>query len=562
MLGKATRGVMEFKLSQHWQIAVPRLRFFLLVVLIVGIVLRFVNLDQKVVWGDETLSSFRIAGYSEQEVIQNLYTGREISVADLQKYQRAGSQRNPLDTLETLAAEAANHPPLYYVPARIWEDWFGSSVAVKRTFPALISLLVFPCLYWLCLELLGSPLTGWLAIALVAVSPIHFLYAQEVRQYSLWTVTALLSSASLLYAIRVKTKWSWRIYGLTLAIGFYSHLFSAFVAIGQGIYVLAIERLRWSKTLKAYLFSAIAGLALFLPWLVVFLYNESHVSKRWGWVVQELPPLKFYQYWLTNFVRGFLDVPLRESEPFILPFNYTHPITYISFLLVVLVAYAFYVLVRKTPKQVWLFVLILTLSTTLPMVLPDLISGGKRSTLARYQLPSYLGMQIAVAYLLSTKLGAFSASIWRQQLWRLITVVLLSCGVISCGLIAQAPTWWTKYSDYDNAQIAQIINQSNSPLVLSDTIYNRTVSFSYLLEPNVRLQLVNSPRKALEIPATLLPNVAHNSRDVFFLEIVPPPSLLRTGLEKYKNYQFELVYEQMISFNERKTLLWKLVQPE
>lgn len=45
-------------------------------------------------------------------------------------------------------------------------------------------------------------------MALIAVSPFHVLYAQEAREYSLWTVTILLSSAALLRAMRVKTKLS------------------------------------------------------------------------------------------------------------------------------------------------------------------------------------------------------------------------------------------------------------------------------------------------------------------------------------------------------------------
>ena len=70
----------------------------------------------------------------------------------------------------------------------------------------------------------------------------------------------------------------------------------------------------------------------------------------------------------------------------------------------VIVGYAVYFLCSETSKQVWLFVLTVMAVTALAVVLPDVILGGIRSTKARYLFPTYLGMQIAVAYLLATKI--------------------------------------------------------------------------------------------------------------------------------------------------------------
>ena len=550
-------GVMDGKLAQSWKLPLTAVQFLLIVVLLLGIVFRFVNLDQKVYWGDEAYSSSRIAGYTAEEIVQALYTGRELSVEELLNYQNANTERNLGDTLRVIATEAPHHPPLYYIMARVWEQCFGLSVAVKRYLPALISLLAFPCLYWLCWELFGSSLTGWIAIALVAVSPIHVLYAQEVREYSLWTVSVLFATASLLYAVRVKTKWSWSLYALSIAIALYSHLFSGMVVLGHGIYVLSLNGWRWSKRLRDYLLAATVGLTLFIPWILIFIKQESRVSKGWAWIVQDISQLNFYQRWMTNLVRGFFDVQIGNYDPFDLPFGYDQPTTYVIIPIVVLVAYAMSFLFRKAPRSVWLLLLVLMASTTLPLVLPDLISGGRRSTIARYQLPSYLGIQLAVAYLLSTKLSTVSTHL-QQKLWRFITVAVISCGVVSCALIAQSDTWWTKYTDYHNAQVAHIINQSPAPLVWSDSAPNRILALSHLLDPKVRLQLVEIPPEAPVIPEEKLPEMPQNFSDVFFLESTPPDSLLRGELEKYKTYKFELVYEEKISFKDRKTLLWRL----
>jgi uncharacterized membrane protein len=229
------------------------LRFGLIIILILGIFFRFVNIDKKLYWLDETHTSMRIAGYTPQEVRSNLYTGNLISPLDIQKYQRLNSERGVIDTVNALATESPQHPPLYYVMARLWAQCFGDSVAAIRSLSAVISLLAFPCMYWLCLELFHSPLVGWLGMGLIAVSPFHVLYAQEARQYSLWTVTILLSSAALLQAIRVKTKLSWGVYTIALALGFYTFPFTIFVATGHAIYVCVNEKFRLSKTSIAYL---------------------------------------------------------------------------------------------------------------------------------------------------------------------------------------------------------------------------------------------------------------------------------------------------------------------
>jgi len=72
----------------------------------------------------------------------------------------------------------------------VWE--FPGAI---RSLSAIISLLVFPGVYWLLPGI--WVVNGWIAIALIAVSPFHILYAQEAREYSLWTVTIALSSAAL-----------------------------------------------------------------------------------------------------------------------------------------------------------------------------------------------------------------------------------------------------------------------------------------------------------------------------------------------------------------------------
>ena len=241
---------------------IPWFRYLIVTLLVLGIGFRFYNLDKKNYWNDEVYTSLRISGYTKAEMNEQI-TNRVIAKSDWQKYQQFTPEKNWGNVMDSLIEDV--HPPLYIPLVRFWVQAFGSSVWAIRSLSALLSLLVFPCLYWLCLELFELPTVGWVAMALMAVSPYHVLYAQEGRQYSIWTVISLLSCATLLWAIRQKRKFGWVMYGVTVALGFYTHYFAVFVQLAHGVYIALTEGIRRSKNFTNYLMAGIAGILLDRP---------------------------------------------------------------------------------------------------------------------------------------------------------------------------------------------------------------------------------------------------------------------------------------------------------
>ncbi|MBD2740939.1 glycosyltransferase family 39 protein [Coleofasciculus sp. FACHB-1120] len=529
------------------------LRFFIAILLIIGFFFRFSNLDKKVYWGDESSTSRRISGYKIEEVKQEASHTGEISAKDLQKYQRPNGEKDLTDMITSLAA-TAEHPPLYFLLARFWAQMWGNSVAVMRSLPALISLLAFPCIYWLCVELFELPLVGWMATGLIAISPFHILYAQEARQYSLWTVAVLISSASLLRAMRVKTKSAWSIYAATLILGLYSHLFFLLTAISHGVYVFSLEKFRASKTFVSYLLASLAAILLFVPWLLIALANLSTVDEATEWTRSSFPIQSLVKTWILNLSRIFID--------FNYSFKYRNFGLYIAiFLSLILVSYAIYFLCRQTEKRVWLFILTMVGVTAIALTLPDLISGGRRSGVARYLIPCYLAIEIAIAYLLAVKISSLSAEIWQRRLWQITTVVIITGGVLSCAVSSQAQEWWNKYNGCHYNEIAQIVNQATQPLFIW---YNfPPLSLTYLLAPKVRLQSVFSqplitPNEEIEskIPINY---IADNFTDVF----VNSKKALNAILDQEPSYQIKKVYEweqQIDPVYITKATLWHLAR--
>lgn len=490
------------------------LKLLIIILIILSVFFRFVNLDQKAYTIDEVRGLLRVSGYTSQEFGDLVFAqeivnaGNIISFEELQKYQRPNSEKSLTDAIKALSGNP-EHPPLYYLMARFMIQWFGNPVAA-RILSVLISFLVFPCLYWLCLELFESPLVGWIGIALASVSPFYLMLAQEARQYSFWIVITLLSSTALLRSLRIKTKRSWLIYGITVALGIYFHLFFLWVAIGHGIYVLLRERFQVSKNLIAYLIASLVGLLSFIPWILVIITQLKIVEQKTKWVSSyKTDLLTRISYLLDNSTVIFVDFQNKFSFNNLITFN-----TLFILINLILILYSLYFLYRQTPFETWSFIFILVGLTTFSQIIPDIILGGRRSLLSRYLTPSYVGIQISVAYLLATKITTTSIQFWQKKIWQIILILIISLGVISCAMSSQARDWW-KGSSSINVPVAAIINQSNNPVIISDADPKALLPLSYMISPQTKLQLFKENQlDKLETNSDIL-SVAQQDYDVF-----------------------------------------------
>ena len=582
--------------------------FLVAVILAIAIFFRFYNIDKKIYWIDEVHTSLRVAGYEKVEFAETAPAGKIITIDELHKFQRLNPERGWGDTINALAHNA-EHTPIYYLITRLAMQWFGSSVAVTRGVAAAISLLVFPSMYWLCLELFQSRIVGAIALCLVAVSPLHIIYAQEARQYSLFTVTILLSSIALLKAISreqgrgerkeerekreqatgnreqgtgknkkvsetgflakisetgfltkisafhhnfpqkpgfflsQKPGFYWAIYAVTVSLNLYSHLISILVLIGHGIYVFFCHRRRDFFQSIHYLLALIAGILTLIPWIVIYLLNSNKIG---GWVGRDISLPTLLQRWLINLNAVFFDVQIsvkqrlfdvEAGQDWVLSFD--NPWVYVMPLILILVGYALYFVFRYTDKPVWLFILTLIGSTALPLMLPDIISGGQRSGIARYLIPSYVGIELAVAYAIAYHLNLeknnplISISHIKQKLWQGIFIALITLGIISATISAEAETWWHKYSSYYNPEVAQIINQIENPLVISpQERVSRITSLSYKLKPEAKILLIQNQDISLLDSPSFTEEI--NSQNLF---VFRPSAELYQVLDQNPNYQ-------------------------
>ncbi|MDZ8108767.1 MAG: glycosyltransferase family 39 protein [Nostoc sp. DedQUE12a] len=526
---------------RHLKLTQNKLRFLIAVLLMVGIFFRFFNLDGKVYWHDETFTSLRISGYTANEVKEQIFTGRVITKESFVKFQSLNGEKGLINTIKSLEVEDPQHPPLYYIIARLWVGIFGNSVTAIRSLSVLISLLIFPSIYWLCRELFRTELwVSEIAIAIMAISPIHLVYAQEAREYILWVVTISLCNASFLRALRLESTQqaphilNWGIYAVTLTISLYTFLLSGFVAVAHGIYVIITARFRLTRTVKAYLLASIAGFLAFTHWILVVITNFLQFNSSTAWTKSQFPLETLIKSWLLQLSRIFID----------LNFGFENPLSYlITIIFFSLIAYSIYFLYRNTNYKNWLFIVILILVPALPLMLPDLIFGGIRSLSERYLLPSYLGIQLSITYLLAVQIR--NESFVSRRIWQTILGLVIICGLVSYGVNSQAETWWSKVISYGNPQVARIINQANHPLLISDASginYGNVFSLSYLLEPKVKFQLLKDQT---------IPNIPDVFTEIFLLN---PSDIWRQKIETTYNSKTEVVY------SDNHYSVWKLLK--
>ncbi len=138
---------------------------------------------------------------------------------------------------------------------------------------------------------------------LLATSPFHIYFSQELRPYSLAALFAILSWYILLTKRGQHTRWIW--YTLVTSLGLYTMYLIPFNILAQLVFVFFEKR----KQLKPVVCSLIAVFFLFLPWLPSFLEQLSIGTRLTtqlpGWAsAVATPQLKVLPLTFAKFVVG------------------------------------------------------------------------------------------------------------------------------------------------------------------------------------------------------------------------------------------------------------------
>ncbi|MEO1208466.1 MAG: glycosyltransferase family 39 protein [Cyanobacteria bacterium J06638_20] len=529
-----------------------------IVLVLLGIFFRFYQLDSKVFWNDEVYSAVPVSGYTVEGITTEWQPGASDTKLTrdevLERYQTLAPGTTVSDTLQSVAVEEPQNSPLYFVLSRQWINLTNLSPRRgMRSLAVLISVVGLPFAYLLCRELFPSPAIAWLGMGFVAISPLHIIYAQEARQYSLLITLTLVACFAFLHAFRLSSPLRWAVYSLSAVLGLYAHPFFCFVLLAHGVYLFGLEGslrqpLKLTRSLLAFLVAIAMSLLAFLPWVVIIFTRVERISPWRGNTDLSLPQL--VGRWMVNLVRVFLDLPFGTLRLYDLQLNLADPVFYGVLLLVALAVYAIWDMVQTSERKIWLFVLTLMICPAIFLILADIFLGGIRSTIPRYILPSYLGVQLAIAYLLARprRIGVVSAP-W-PRLWRFVAALVLTASCLSSVVLLQSKTWWSKYSNLYDPAIAALINTTDAPLILSDSAL-RLISLSYLLQPTAELQVADEEN----LPD--LPRTVAAANAIYVYDARSSGTRLKEAIEQRYGWSFERIYREPFGFIDGQIQLWK-----
>ncbi len=500
-----------------------------------GVLFRVANLGQPVYWVDEVATSMRVSGYTQAEVVEQVATGKALTVDDLQKFQRirhdgasAGSRvpRDSTDLLRVLS-KSPEHAPLYFILARVWAELWGTSVVAMRSLSVIFSVLSLLAMYGFGQTLFSDDtkprygsVIGQSAMGLLAISPFFVAYAQEARPYSLWVWLLLLSGQWLWRALQTNHWTHWVVYSLLLIPTLYTSILSVLVVWGQSLAVLLFQPKRW----RGYAIATVTALVTMLPWAWIIVSQWQTLQSNTSWMYLPLPIWEIFGAWLYGLAVLFFDVPIAINNPMVLGIQVVIAAATLS-----LMGYAVFYLVRRAPQAVWGYVLAGALAVPTVLFLGDLVRNGQSSAGARYMMPTHLGVLVALAYWLSHCL-------WEKR-GRIIMALLLSVGLMSClfGLTETSP--YQKSRSLSNETITTLINQTEAPQVITIPHYIQdTISLSYDLNPDVSLYILPSPN----FPEETLAKIVDPDRPTFFFT---PSERIKTIVKNQQLGTLRSVYQ-------------------
>ena len=289
--------------------------------------------------------------------------------------------------------------------------------------------------------------------------------------------------------------------------------------------------------MKNCLLASLVACVIFVPWLYYVIPSWFASGNVWSSVSVEWNTL--FNTWIGHLSRlFFLDENIFSSSFFY----------HLSLILSVgITIYSFYLLVKKISSSRWLMPVLITLSTFLPLAIMDLVLGGQRSTAARYLMPTFLGIQITVAFALGS--GCLTKKQTYRKINQFLLGVFLTIGTVSCYFNFQSTTAWTKIVSYNLNEVASKVNQQEKPLIISNSDnenFGNILALSYLLDRDTSFILVDGWQKPDSETEIEIPSKFDN---IYLLGL---SELARKKLEQKYSKQSESI------FQDNHIHLWKL----
>ena len=217
--------------------------FFPILILLFSIILRLYGLSKESIWIDEAYS-LELSSRSFSEI--------------------------------TIGTANDQHPPFYYYLLKIW--MFGTTNLIKaRYLSVLLGVINIIQIFYFSRYLFKTNKKNiYIITSLIAISPIHIWYSQEIRMYILLLV---LTTASTFFFTKLisenYSKKQFAYYVILNLFSIYTHNYAIFIILFQFLFTcfLSISKKITKKMFLKIIFGFFFVLISYSPWIII-LFNQ------------------------------------------------------------------------------------------------------------------------------------------------------------------------------------------------------------------------------------------------------------------------------------------------
>lgn len=269
-----------------------RVRWALLLSLLIALGLRAGLLEQQGLWVDEVFSLSIATGHSLEHSAEeadaslgDFVEPREgVPARTFQRYMQHEEPPASLGRVVRAVLLSDTSPPLYYLVVYFWARLLGTGDVSLRGFSLVCALACVP-LMWKVGRELGGVRTAMVSAFLFSVVPIGVYYSTEGRMYSMvWLLSLILASTTLAAVKGQGPRRLFLIWGVVGGLGLVTHYFFAFVWAALGAWLIFRLRSRFS------LLAVVTSLCVCLPWYVFLPQTLSRSRLTEGWLAGPLLP--------------------------------------------------------------------------------------------------------------------------------------------------------------------------------------------------------------------------------------------------------------------------------
>ena len=240
---------------------------FLIFILTIGLLLRIYGLSKYDFWYDEAISVIT----AETIVYQNFF--------DYGKY--------------------FTDPPLFYFLLKFWM-LLGKSEFLLRLLPLIFGFLSIISIYFVG-KVLFNKKVGLIGMFLLAISPFHIYYSQELRSYALVTLLTLMSIYLFVRILKENKLLLWIWFIVFTVFCLYSHNIGLFLLPAENIYFFSFYE-KHKKICSRWLISQLTILLFYVPWLVMLIYQiiKIQIPLAFFWVPKPSPQVIIHTFNIFN----------------------------------------------------------------------------------------------------------------------------------------------------------------------------------------------------------------------------------------------------------------------